>query len=78
MSRFKWTSKTLSDLARKFPDRIESIERDDTGWMIHLTEEWVDDSDPLQPCRLIFEDTVKECVAAFRGIRKATRKERSL
>jgi hypothetical protein len=64
-------SKVLRDLAEKHPDKIAEIERDDTGWMIHLTDEWVEQSDPLQPSHTIFEDTVAECASAFRSIRKA-------
>ena len=62
-------SKVLNDLAEKHPDKIDSIERDDEGWIIHLTDQWVDGSDPLSECHMIFEDTVAECVAAFRCIR---------
>ena len=61
-------SKVLSDLAARYPDRIESIERDDTGWIIYLTDSWVETSDPMEPSHMIFEDTVAECVSAFRSI----------
>ena len=64
-------SKVLNDLAEKHPDKIEGIERDDDGWIIYLTDQWVDGSDPLSECHMIFEDTVAECVAAFRSIRPA-------
>lgn len=60
----------LKKLAAKHPDKIEGIDRDDTGHIIYLTDEWVDGSDPLAPVHMIFEDTVAECVAAFRMIRR--------
>jgi hypothetical protein len=68
-------SKVLSDLAKKHPDKIDSIERDDTGWIINLTDNYVECFDPLQPSHMIFEDTVAQCVAAFRSIRKAKKGE---
>jgi hypothetical protein len=61
-------SKVLNDLAKKHPDKIDSIERDDTGWIIYLTDDWVEGTD-ARDCHMIFEDTVAECVAAFRCIR---------
>jgi hypothetical protein len=67
-------SKVLKDLAAKHPDKIDSIERDDTGWIINLTDDWVEDSD-LGASHMIFEDTVAQCVAAFRAIRKARKGE---
>ena len=63
-------SKVLNDLAKKHPDKIDSIERDDTGWIIHLTDAWVECSDPMETSHMIFEDTVGECVVSFRSIRK--------
>jgi hypothetical protein len=63
-------SKVLNDLAAKHPEKIDSIERDDTGWIINLTDQYVDMSDPLAPCHMIFEDTVAECVSAFRSVVK--------
>ena len=68
-------SKVLNDLAKKHPDKIDSIERDDTGWIINLTDNYVECFDPLQPSHMIFEDTVAQCVAAFRSIRKAKKGE---
>ena len=68
-------SKVLSDLAKRHPEKIDSIERDDTGWIINLTDAWVEDSDPTQASHMIFEDTVAQCVAAFRSIRKARKGE---
>ena len=65
-------SKVLNDLAKKHPEKIDSIERDDTGWIINLTDAWVECSDPLQPSHMIFEDTVTECVSAFRSIKPAS------
>jgi hypothetical protein len=64
-------SKVLQKLAGRHPDKIESIERDDTGWIVNLTDAWVECSDPMQASHMIFEDTVAECVAAFRTIRPA-------
>jgi len=64
-------SKILNDLAKKHPDKIDSIERDDTGWIVNLTDAWVECSDPMEASHMIFEDTVAECVAAFRSISKA-------
>lgn len=66
-------SKVLNDLAKQHPDKIDSIERDDTGWIINLTDDWVECSDPMQPSHMIFEDTVAECVAAFRSIKPSAR-----
>ena len=63
-------SKVLTNLKASHPDKIESIERDDTGYIIYLTDKWVETSDPLRPSNMIFEDTVAECVSAFRSIRK--------
>ena len=63
-------SKVLNDLAKKHPDKIDSIERDDTGWIIHLTDAWVECSDPIEASHMIFEDTVAECVVSFRSIRR--------
>ena len=68
-------SKVLQQLAERHPDKIDSIERDDTGWIVNLTDKYVDCTDPLQPSHMIFEDTVAECVAAFRLIRKAKKGE---
>jgi hypothetical protein len=62
-------SRVLNDLATKHPDKIDSIEREDTGWIINLTDEWSEMSDPLQPSHMIFEETVAECVSAFRNIK---------
>jgi hypothetical protein len=70
-------SKVLRDLAAKHPDKIAEIERDDTGWMIHLTDDYVEQSDPMQPSHLIFEDTVAEAVSAFRSVRKVRSGERA-
>ena len=67
-------SKVLNDLAAKHPDKIDSIERDDTGWIVNLTDDWVEDSD-LGASHMIFEDTVAQCVAAFRSIRPAKKGE---
>ena len=69
------TSKTLGRLARQHPDKIDSIERDEDGWIVHLTDEYVETSDPLRPTHTIMEDTVAECVAEFRSIRRARRGE---
>lgn len=66
-------SKVLNDLAKQHPDKIDSIERDDTGWIINLTDDWVECGDPMQPSHMIFEDTVAECVAAFRSIKPSAR-----
>ena len=63
-------SKVLNDLAKKHPDKIDSIERDDTGWIIYLTDAWVECNDPMEASHMIFEDTVAECVVAFRSIRR--------
>ena len=63
-------SKVLSDLKAKHPDKIESIDLDDTGYIIYLTDDYVEDSDPMRPSGMIFEDTVAECVSAFRSVRK--------
>ena len=63
-------SKVLTNLKASHPDKIDSIERDDTGYIIYLTDKWVETSDPLRPSGMIFEDTVAECVSAFRSIRK--------
>ena len=63
-------SKTLSDLAKRNPDKIDSIERDDTGWIIYLTDDWEEASDPMCPSQMIFEDTVREVLSAFRSIRR--------
>jgi hypothetical protein len=68
-------SKVLNNLAKKHPDKIDSIEHDDTGWIVNLSDAWVECSDPLQPSHMIFEDTVAECVAAFRSIRPAKKGE---
>ena len=65
-------SKILNDLADKHPDKIDSIERDDTGWIVNLTDAWVECSDPMEASHMIFEDTVSECVTAFRSIRRVT------
>ena len=65
-------SKILNDLAEKHPDKIDSIERDDTGWIINLTDGYVECCDPFQPSHIIFEDTVSACVTAFRSIRRVT------
>lgn len=67
-------SKVLNNLAKKNPDKIDSIERDDAGWIINLTDEWVECSDPSQPSHMIFEDTVAECVAEFRSIKRLDEK----
>jgi hypothetical protein len=67
-------SKVLNDLAKKHPDKIDSIERDDTGWIVNLTDAWVEDSD-IGASHMIFEDTVAQCVAAFRSIRPAKKGE---
>jgi hypothetical protein len=68
-------SKVLSDLAKRYPEKIHSIERDDTGWIVNLTDDWVECGDPMKASHMIFEDTVAECVAAFRSIRKAEKGE---
>jgi hypothetical protein len=68
-------SKVLQQLAERHPDKIDSIERDDTGWIVNLTDKYVECSDPLRPSHMIFEDTVAECVSAFRTIRKAKKGE---
>lgn len=63
-------SKVLNNLKASHPDKIENVERDDTGYIIYLTDDWVETSDPLRPSGMIFEDTVAECLSAFRSIRK--------
>jgi hypothetical protein len=71
----KKVSKVLKTLAESHPEKIDSIERDETGWIINLTDDYVECSDPLRPSHMIFEDTVAECVSAFRSIRKAKKGE---
>jgi hypothetical protein len=58
-------SKTLKRLAEKHPDKIESVDHDSDGYWIYLRDGWLTG----EPSHTIHEDTVKDCLIEFRGIR---------
>lgn len=56
-------SKTLDKLAERHPDKIEMWYRDSDGYWVELNKGW-----QLDGCHGVHEDTVADCLSAFKGV----------